>query len=151
MPVALICLLLTAGAAGQKMPDFSGRWVAISPGYTGQEVRITRTGTTLRVTQTLNRRPESSMYNLDGTPRREPAGGPAEEHWSTAAWQNGSLVLTDTLLTETSEVRTTQSLSLDSTGRLILGTTRMRRDLRRPPSAPSEPPQSKTVIVLTKR
>lgn len=152
MSATLICLLLfTAGAAGQTMPDFSGRWVVISPGYTRQEVRITRTRTSLKVTQTLDRRTETVTYNLDGTPRREPSAGPAEERWSSAAWQNGSLVLTHTRLSETSEVRTTRALSFDSTGRLILGITRTRRDLRRPPSTPSESPQSKTVIVLKKR
>lgn len=142
--------LLSSGLAAQKA-DFSGRWISISPGYTGQEVRITRTRTTLKVTQTLNRRTESVTYNLDGTPRREPAAAPAEEHWSVAAWLNAALVLTDTRLTETTELRTTQTLSLDSAGRLILGITRTRRDLRRQPSTPSEPPQSKTVIVLKKR
>lgn len=140
---------LSSGLAAQK-PDFSGRWIAISPGYMGKEVRITRTRTTLKVTQTLNRRSESTTYNLDGSPRREPAD-PAEERWSTASWKNGMLVLTDTRLTRTSEVRIAQTLSFDSTGRLILGVTRTQLGVDRDPSALPPAPQSKTVIVLKKR
>ena len=44
-----------------------------------------------------------------------------------------------------------QALSLDSTGRLILGVTRTQLDANRDPSVPLPAPQSKTVLVLKKR
>ena len=143
-------VVLSQGVPAQKQPDFSGRWVAISPGYTGREVRIAQARGTLKVTNALDRRTESVTYNLDGTPRREPAG-PAEERWSTATWKNQTLLLTDTRVTRTSEERTEQTLSFDTTRRLIFGITRTRSNTTRDPSAPAPVPQRKTVIVLKKR
>ena len=146
--MSLVVLSHPAGA--QKRPDFSGRWLAISPGYTGRELRITQTRGTLKVTSTLDGRSESVTYNVDGTPRREPAG-PAEERWSTASWKNGTLLLTSTRLTRTSELRVEQTLSFDTSGRLILGLTRTQFDANRDPSVPPPVPERKTVIVLKKR
>jgi hypothetical protein len=146
----LAVILFAGGASAQRTPDFSGRWIAISPGYSGREIRITRARGTLKVTNALDRGTESVTYNLDGTPRREPSG-PAEERWSTAAWKGGTLLLTNTRLTRTSETRTEQTLSFDSTGRLILGTTKIQLDANRDSSAPPPVPQRKTVIVLKKR
>lgn len=144
-------LLVLAPAAGaQKRPDFTGRWVAISPGYTGQELRIQQARGTLKVTHAFHQRGESVTYNLDGTPRREPSG-PAEERWSTAAWKNGTLVLTETRLTRTTEQRTEQTLSFDSSRRLIFGVTRTQRAVNPDPAAPAPVPERKTVIVLRRR
>ena len=90
--VAFVTLgLFSAGVAAQRMPDFSGRWIAVSPGYTGHEIRIAQTRATLKVTAVRDKR--TVTYNLDGTPRREPAD-PAEERWTTASWKNGTLALT---------------------------------------------------------
>jgi hypothetical protein len=141
-------LVLSTGVAAQ-LPDFSGRWVAISPGYAGQEIRITQAKGVLKVTSGLDRATETVTYNLDGTPRREPAG-PAEERWSTAAWKNAILLLTDTRLTRTSETRIEHTLSFDSSRRLILGITKITLDAKRDPSSPPSP-QRKTVIVLNKK
>ena len=147
--VTLVTLVLFwGGAAAQRMPDFSGRWIAVSPGYTGHEIRIAQTRSTLKVTSVRDKR--TVTYNLDGTPRREPAD-PAEERWTTASWKNGTLVLTDTRLTRISEIRMVEALSFDSTGRLILGVTRTQLDANRDPSVPLPAPQSKTVLVLKKR
>ena len=146
--MSLVVLAPAVGA--QKRPDFSGRWVAISPGYTGREVRIQQARGTLKVTNTLDQRREIVTYNLDGTPRREPSSA-AEERWSAAAWKNGTLVLTETRLTRTTERRTEQTLSFDTSRRLILGVTRTQMDVNRDPSAPPPVPERKTVIVLRKR
>jgi len=146
---ALISLAVFSGGAAQN-PSFAGRWVAISPGYSGREMRITQVRGTLTVAHTLERGTETVTYNLDGTPRREPSG-PSEERWSTAAWKNGTLLLTHTRLTRTSESRTEHSLSFDSSRRLILGIAKMYLDASRDPGAPPPPPQRKTVIVLKKR
>ena len=142
-------LALTAAPTAQN-PNFAGRWVAISPGYTGREVRITEARGTLKVTHTLDRGTETVTYNLDGTPRRD-SSDPTEERWSTAAWRNGTLLLTRTRLTRASETRTEFSLSFDSAHRLILGISNMQLDADRDPAAPPPPPQRKTVIVLKKR
>ena len=40
-------LAFTAAPTAQN-PNFAGRWVAISPGYTGREVRITEARGTLK-------------------------------------------------------------------------------------------------------
>lgn len=141
-------VLLGSGTAGQRMPDFSGRWIAVSSGYAGQDTRIVQTRTTLKFTS--GRDKHSVTYNLDGTPRREPAAA-GEERWTSASWKNGTLSLTDTRLTSTSEVRTVQTLSLDSTGRLVLGITRTQLDANRDSAIPLPAPQSKTVLVLKKR
>jgi len=147
--ITLVGMTLPAAVAAQN-PNFAGRWVAISPGYVGREVRITQARGTLTVAHTLERGTETVTYNLDGTPRREPSG-PSEERWSTAAWKNGTLLLTHTRLTRTSESRTEHSLSFDSSRRLILGIAKMHLDASRDPGAPPPPPQRKTVIVLKKR
>ena len=143
-------LAFAAGAAAQPTPDFSGRWLALSPGYTGREVRITQARGTLKVTSALDGAAETVTYNLDGTPRREPSA-PTEERWSTAAWKNDMLLLTHTRLTRTSESRTEHTLSFDSSRRLILGIGKIELDANRDPAAPAPPPQRKTVIVLKKR
>ena len=142
-------LAFTAAPTAQN-PNFAGRWVAISPGYTGREVRITEARGTLKVTHTLDRGTETITYNLDGTPRRD-SSDPTEERWSSAAWRNGTLLLTRTRLTRASETRTEFSLSFDSAHRLILGISNMQLDANRDPAAPPPPPQRKTVIVLKKR
>jgi hypothetical protein len=148
--IALLSLFTVPQTIRAPAPDFTGRWIAISPGYEGREVRIARTRTTLTVTQTFNRRSETAVYNLVGTPRRE-SRGPDEERWLTAAWNGAALRLTDTLLTRTAEERVEQTLSLDTARRLIIGINRSRLNANRDPSAPLPPPQSKTVIVLKKR
>jgi hypothetical protein len=147
---SLMSLALTAAPTAQN-PSFAGRWVAISPGYTGRELRITEARGTLKVTHTLDLGTETVTYNLDGTPRRDPSD-PTEERWSSAAWKNnGTLLLTRTRLTRASETRTEFSLSFDSSHRLILGISKMQVDADRDPAAPPPPPQRKTVIVLKKR
>jgi hypothetical protein len=146
----LITLAVLPAALTAQNPNFSGRWVAISPGYAGREMRITQARGTLKVTHTLERGTETVTYNLDGTPRREPSD-PTEERWSTAAWKNGTLLLTQTRLTRTTEARTEHTLSFDTTRRLILGIAKMQLDSIRDPAAPPPVPQRKTVIVLKKR
>ena len=148
--VLALWVLLGLGGSAQRMPDFSGRWVAVSPGYTGREIRITQARGTLTLTNALERPSESTTYNLDGTPRRQPSR-PAEEHWSAAEWKKGTLLLTDTRLTRTSELRTERTLSFDTSQRLILGMTRTQFDRNRDPSAPQPVPERKTVIVFKKR
>ena len=147
---AILLSLSSSFSPAAENPDFSGRWLAISPGYAGREMRITTTRTTLNVTHTLNRVRETVIYNLDGSPRRERLG-PDEERWSNAAWKNGTLVLTETRLTLTQEARTEQALSYDLTRRLIVGISRSQLDRNRDPAAPLPAPRSKTVIVLKKR
>ena len=140
-------LIATADVASQ-IPDFSGRWITASPGDTGREVRITQAKGVLKVTSTLDRGNETVSYNHHGTPRREAAGA-GEERWTSAAWKNGQLFLTDTVITRTLETRIEHALSLDSAGRLILGTTRTRASANNDASvAPA--PERKTVIVLQK-
>ena len=148
--VSLLLLMSFAPAAVAQTPDFSGRWGAISPGYEGRELRLTRSRATLTVTHNLNRRNETVVYNLDGTPRRTRLS-PDEEQWTTAAWNNGTLTLAETRLTRTTEQRTEQTLSFDTSRRLIVGINRSRRNTSADPATPSPPPQSKTVIVLKKR
>ena len=147
--VTLLSLLSFAPSAAAQNPDYSGRWVAISPGFEGREVRITKTRTTLKVIDTLNGRAETVVYNLDGTPRREQIA-PGEEHWSVAAWNDGTLTLTSTRLSRSIEQRTDQTLSFDTARRLILSVNRARLDTNRDSSA-ALPVPSKTVIVLKKR
>ena len=147
--VVLLSLAIPSQPATRK-PDFTGRWTAVSPGYEGREMRITEAKGTLRVTSGLDRTQESVTYNLDGSPRREP-GRPGEERWATAAWKNDTLVLLDTRMTRTSEMRTEHTLSFDSSRRLILGITRTELTGGRGDApAATATPQRKTVIVLTK-
>jgi hypothetical protein len=130
-------------------PDFTGRWSAVSPGYEGREVRIAQAKGTLRITNGLERTPESVTYNLDGSPRREP-GRPGEERWATLAWKQDTLVLLDTRMTRTSEVRTEHTLSFDTSRRLILGITRTELAAAGDGTVAAPSPQRKTVIVLQK-
>jgi hypothetical protein len=146
---ALMSLAIVATDVAAQRPDFSGRWVPAGPTQKGQQLRIVQNKGTLRVTSELDGTAETVTYNLDGTPRREPSV-PSEERWSTAAWRNGTLVLTDTRMTRTSERRTEYTLSFDSAQRLILGRTTMQVNADRDPAAPLAP-QRKTVIVLNKR
>lgn len=148
--VVLVLTLLIAAGSAQRLPDFSGHWAAVSPGFTGFELQITQTPATLKMMKASGPNRGSVTYNLDGTARREPAQ-PSEEHWSVAAWKNATLLLTETRLTRTSEIRLEHTLSFDSAGRLILGLTTMQLDASRDPASPLPAPRSKTVIVLKKR
>jgi hypothetical protein len=148
--VIVLVFSLAAAASAQRIPDFSGRWIAVGPGFEGFALQITQTRDTLKLTKASGPNKGSVTYNLNGTARREPAR-PSEEHWSSAAWRNGTLMLTETRLTRTSEIRVEHTLSFDSTGRLILGLTSMQLDAGRDPSAPLPAPRSKTVIVFKKR
>lgn len=147
--IVFVCFLAAAVPA-QRIPDFSGRWTAVGPGFEGFALQITQTRDTLKLTKASGPNKGSVTYNLNGTARREPAR-PSEEHWSSAAWRNGALLLTETRLTPTAELRIEHSLSFDSTGRLILGLTSTQLDAGRDPSAPLPVPRSKTVIVFKKR
>ena len=148
--VVLLLSLAVPGQATTRKPDFTGRWTALSPGYEGREIRIAEVKGTLRVTNALERTPQSVTYNLDGSPRRE-AAGPGEERWATLSWKNSNtLVLLDTRMTRTAEVRTEHTLSFDTSRRLILGIARTELAGGRDASAAAPSPQRKTVIVLRK-
>lgn len=146
-------LTLTGGAAAQAPPDLSGRWTAVAAapaaggrGATsaatigsgwGADFTITQSAAALVVdraqfSQYDMQPPMRFRYALDGSETRHTInmGRGPQELVSKAAWRGATLVITTTFrFTDpqtgkpaTSDV--THALALDSSGALVIATTR---------------------------
>ena len=115
----------------QKRPDFSGTWVAISPGDEGVEQTVSQT------TKTLEVRPGSQgeqkgrrvVYNLDGSESRnqQDLQGHLIVTFSRASWKGEQLSITSsTTFPDGSKSESVETWSLDAKGLLVIeGAERM--------------------------
>jgi arylsulfatase len=144
-------VLIAASVAAQKPANFSGRWTlvpesaaatgvarsapAIGTGW-GSEVSIEQDAATLTIEFATYARydmqpPTRLVYRLDGTESRNTinVGRGPQEQVSTAAWDGTKLTLTtvreftDASHDKPMQMRTSQTLSLESPDRLVVETT----------------------------
>ena len=95
--VVVAALALTIGVGAQQKPNFSGRWVVVSPKEgAGQEQIVTHTDKTL-TTQHASEGPSHKMtYQLDGVERRLalPSHGSEIVILAKASWDADRVVIT---------------------------------------------------------
>ena len=114
-----------------QTPDFSGRWIVVSPkALAGDQLIITKhdeASITLETSRSAGRRGGRyrATYYLDGTPE----GGLR----LVAAWEGRKLVLTDIIRGPAYAQRIQRTLSLTGTGDLVI-------DLRTPRTSPDQEP-----------
>ena len=117
----------------QKVPDFSGTWVGISPGDTGVEQKVTQTPKTLEVSvgPTGGQPLSVSTYNLDGSESRNERKslGHAIVTLSRASWKGEQLtIMSATTFPDGTKSESVDVWSLDSKGNLVIeGTEKMMR------------------------
>ena len=120
--VAVLALTIGVGA-GQK-PNFSGRWVIVSPKEgAGQEQIITQTDKTL-TTQHAAEGPDHKMtYQLDGVERRLalPSHGSDITILAKASWDADRLVITrNSSYPNGMKTQSRDVWSLDAKGQLVV-------------------------------
>jgi hypothetical protein len=119
-------LVLSAGASAQapQKPNFSGRWVIVSPPEgAGQEQVVVQDDKKLSIQYPSRSADHNRTYQLDGVERREPMPSPGQEIvvMSRAAWDGDRIVITrndsyqNGMKTQSKEI-----WSLDAQGRLVI-------------------------------
>ncbi len=116
----------------QKRPDFSGTWVAISPGDEGFEQTVKQTAKTLEVRSgSEGREGHRVVYNLDGSESRNQHDlqGHLIVTVSRASWKGEQFTLMhSTTFPDGSKSESVDTWSLDAKGRLVIeGAERMTR------------------------
>jgi hypothetical protein len=112
----------------QKRPDFSGTWVAISPGDDGFEQTVNQTTKTLEV-RGGPQGGQKVVFNLDGSESRNQHDlqGHVIVRVSRASWKGEQLTITSsTTFPDGSKSESVDTWSLDAKGLLVIeGTERM--------------------------
>ena len=125
--LVVAALALTIGVGAQQKPNFSGRWVVVSPKEgAGQEQVITQTDKTLTTQHAAEGPAHKMTYQLDGVERRLalPSHGSEITILAKAWWDADRIVITSNasypngMKTQSREV-----WSLDAQGQLIVDTS----------------------------
>jgi hypothetical protein len=149
LTIAALIVFVAGGASlrAQQKPDFTGRWVIVSPPEgKGQEQVVTLVGTSLTKARPDGTR--KTAYQLDGVERRMPlpSGGTrmAGDITITAAakWDGDRIVIT-TITNYSGGMRTEGKdvWSIDAQGRLVIDYTE---------TGPGAPPKPTKVIFTRK-
>ena len=130
--VTVLLLATPFSNQAQKRPDFSGTWVAISPGDEGFEQTVIQTAKTLEVSgKSESRQGPRLVYNLDGSESRNQSDslGRVIVTVSRASWKGEQLAITSsTTFPDGSKSEGLEMWSLDPKGLLVIeGTERMTR------------------------
>ena len=111
----------------QKKPDFSGRWVTISPAdAAGQEQSYKQDAATLTTSHGAEGPDHVFTYDLSGkeTRRTMTSHGETITTLSTATWDGERLVITEkTTDADGRQLDQKQTLSLDQQGQLVIDLT----------------------------
>lgn len=142
---ALACLIgvlcLATGALTEQRPNFSGRWVIVSPPQgAGQEQVITHDDKTLSTAHASEGTGRSMIHQLDGIERRNAIAMRGQEivMLSKAAWDGNTVVITTaTSYPNGMKTQAKETWSIDTEGRLIVDFTE---------TAEGQPPRSFKVI-----
>ena len=125
--VAAGIVLWVAAASAQQRPNFSGRWVAVSPAEAaGQEQVIEHDATSLAVSHASTGAGHRAVYKLDGTESRNVLTTHGEDivTMARAAWKDNQLTITSsTSYPDGRRLEKTQAWSLDGDGRLVIDMT----------------------------
>lgn len=157
LAVAFTILLALPTAAGQSVPDFGGRWVAVEPvSLAGQELRITQDASAITLEQMRFRsrqvndefgRPqgdakgelERTSYRLDGQPTISTrVAGDSQQVRSTLRWEKDQLLLTDAY--PATRLRFERRLRLAAPDRMVL-------EHRRPAVTADDPVDSSAAVL----
>jgi hypothetical protein len=121
--IAAMLAAVTVTSAQEK-PNFSGRWVVVSPAAdAGQEQTVTQTAATLTTGHASEGHGHRAVYKLDGTENRNVLTSHDEDivTLSKASWSGTQLTITsDTTYPDGRKWHTVQTWSLESEGRLAV-------------------------------
>src|SRR5262245_29563324 len=117
-----IALIHVDVAAAQSRPDFSGRWVMVSP-EPGNTLIISQDATTLTM-GSPNQHGASQVFNLDGSESRNVApadGGGNIVTISRSSWKGDQLILTNVLTWPTGQkLDQVLRFSIDNASQLVM-------------------------------
>lgn len=124
--VAVGLVVVGSGLLGQAKPNFSGRWVQVSPEPgAGREDLVTHTATTLTI-EGVSRKEPPVTFNLDGTESRSVVAAQGREivTLSKTEWVGSSLMIMRTMtLPDGSKATIRHQMSVDAEGRLVIVTS----------------------------
>jgi hypothetical protein len=131
----VVTALLAVGVAAQSPPSFAGKWTVVPDpagggrggfGGIGQSATITQDATSMTITRTTQMGEFTSVYKLDGSESKNTLNiqGNAVEQLSTAKWDGGKLLVNTKMNFDGNAVETSMTMMLDSSGNLLVETTR---------------------------
>jgi len=122
--VLTTAIVLTAVAGAQQKPDFSGRWVVVSPPEgAGHEQVVTQDAKTLTAELLSEGGSHKMTYQLDGLEHRNTMTFRGAEivMMSTASWDGNRIVInTRTVYTNGMKTSAKEVWSMDAQGRLVV-------------------------------
>jgi hypothetical protein len=129
-----MCALALSGLLAQTPPSFAGKWTLVPDangagggmGGLGQSATIVQDANTLTLTRTTQMGEFTTTYKLDGTESKNTMnmGGNSIDLLSTAKWDGGKLRINTKMDFQGTPVETTNVLSLDASGNLLIESTR---------------------------
>ncbi len=136
LSVAALTLASTTAIHAQAA-NFAGTWTMVPDpnaaggggrggrGGLGQEVTIAQDAKTLTITRTTQAGEVKSVYNLDGSDSKNTMsmGGNSVDQMSQAKWDGSKLVINSSMPMGDTERKTSMTLSLDSSGSLVVEST----------------------------
>lgn len=124
--VAWGLVVLGAGLQAQTRPNFSGRWVQVSPERgAGREDIVTHDATTLTI-EGASRKEAPVTFPLDGTENSTVVSVQGTEMvtLSKGEWVGAPLVLVSTIkVPDGSTITARHQLAIDAEGRLVINTS----------------------------
>jgi hypothetical protein len=146
-------VLLSAASLAAQAPNFAGSWTLVPDttamgggggggggggrmggrggfGGLGQTFTATQDAKTLTITRSMGGNDVATTYNLDGTPTKATMTmrGNDVEQTNTAKFDGAKLVITSSMDMGNGPSETTMTLSMDSSGNLLVETTRPGRN-----------------------
>lgn len=121
--IVAMAVLLTTAASAQQKPNFSGRWVIVSPAEgAGREQIVTQDDKTLSVEQVSATGGRKMTYPLDGIERRQAIASRGADItiMSRAAWDGDRIVITTNTVYPGMKTQAKDVWSLDAQGRLVI-------------------------------
>jgi hypothetical protein len=128
----IVTALLAVGVSAQSPPSFAGKWAAVpdpnaggglgGPGGLG----ITQDAASMTIVRTTPMGEFTTAYKLDGSESKNTVNiqGNAVEMLSTAKWDGSKLLVKTKMNFDGNAVETSMTMMLDSSGNLLVETTR---------------------------
>ena len=127
-----VAVLLSAATAAQT-PNFAGKWALVPDpaaqgpgGGLGQSAVIKQDAATLTITRTTQMGEITTVYKLDGSESKNTLNfqGNSIDQLSKTKWEGGTLHVDTSMNFDGNAVNLTMALSLDSSGNLLVVSTR---------------------------
>jgi hypothetical protein len=140
-----VVVSLSLAVAAQEKPDFSGRWIVVTPErFAGREQVVTHDAKALTTEYPDVTPPRKTVVLLDGYEHRGTVASRVGEvvTLTRAAWEGGKLVIyTATSYPNGMKTTSKETWSFDAPGRLVIDSTE---------SGPGGAPGPSSTIVLKK-